>query len=491
MSLSRSRPLAHVLRGPRFRYAGYLAYIALTTGVLYLFFAEWGYDDPYITYRYARNLVNGLGFVYNPGEQVLSTTTPLYVLVLAALSPLPLDLPHLSNLIGALSVACGGLLLYRLACSQGKYVAGWAGLALYPSFPLLIITLGSELPLYLALCLAAIVNYTLQRYSLAAVFAALATLAQPDGALVALLLAAHYLIKVQKPFPWRSIAWFIIITLPWLVFAWVYFGSPIPVTLAAKQYQGSMQISQRFIAGFLTTLRPFLRSPYFWLELALAGIGLLFSFWNGRRWILLWVWTGLYFMGYSLLGVSRYFWYYAPLVPGFIAAVGMGVAAIHAWIASFRNPVSKAGNILAGLMILLLFLAQAQSLQRQALSTDLRYPVYRSLGEWLAANTPPDYSVGALEVGIIGYFSDRPMVDFAGLVQPDVAPLLVGSNSYEGAARWALHRYRPEILVLQENLFPNLEADYVARKCHEVQKFPTVPGGYPNSVSIYACDSGN
>jgi len=35
-------------------------------------------DDAYITFRYARNLADGLGFVYNPGQQVLGTTTPLY-----------------------------------------------------------------------------------------------------------------------------------------------------------------------------------------------------------------------------------------------------------------------------------------------------------------------------------------------------------------------------------------------------------------------------
>ncbi len=43
-------------------------------------------DDAYITFRYARNLVRGTGFVYNPGERVLGTTTPLYTLVLAALA---------------------------------------------------------------------------------------------------------------------------------------------------------------------------------------------------------------------------------------------------------------------------------------------------------------------------------------------------------------------------------------------------------------------
>src|ERR1043165_4126390 len=40
-------------------------------------------DDAYITFRYARNLAQGLGLVYNPGEWVLGTTTPLWAAILA------------------------------------------------------------------------------------------------------------------------------------------------------------------------------------------------------------------------------------------------------------------------------------------------------------------------------------------------------------------------------------------------------------------------
>src|SRR5438093_3627463 len=42
-------------------------------------------DDAFITYRYARNFAEGLGLVYNPGQAVLGTTTPLYALMMAAL----------------------------------------------------------------------------------------------------------------------------------------------------------------------------------------------------------------------------------------------------------------------------------------------------------------------------------------------------------------------------------------------------------------------
>ena len=35
-------------------------------------------DNSFITFRYARNLLSGEGFVYNPGQRVMGTTTPLY-----------------------------------------------------------------------------------------------------------------------------------------------------------------------------------------------------------------------------------------------------------------------------------------------------------------------------------------------------------------------------------------------------------------------------
>jgi hypothetical protein len=57
-----------------------LVYLPAVTILIFVLFSGWGYDDPYITYRFANNLVSGEGFVYNPGERILSTTTPLFAL---------------------------------------------------------------------------------------------------------------------------------------------------------------------------------------------------------------------------------------------------------------------------------------------------------------------------------------------------------------------------------------------------------------------------
>ncbi|MDP6777925.1 MAG: hypothetical protein QGI83_14300, partial [Candidatus Latescibacteria bacterium] len=56
-------------------------------------------DDPYITYRYARNIAEGHGFIYNPGESVLGTTAPLYALILALGGQVTDNYPLLSSIV--------------------------------------------------------------------------------------------------------------------------------------------------------------------------------------------------------------------------------------------------------------------------------------------------------------------------------------------------------------------------------------------------------
>jgi hypothetical protein len=69
-------------------------------------------DDAYITFRYARNLADGLGLVYNPGEWVLGTTAPLWAVILGAGYRLGLtDLPWLATVLSGLCDAASAALL--------------------------------------------------------------------------------------------------------------------------------------------------------------------------------------------------------------------------------------------------------------------------------------------------------------------------------------------------------------------------------------------
>jgi hypothetical protein len=119
--------------------------------------------------------------------------------------------------------------------------------------------------------------------------------------------------------------------------------------------------------------------------------------------------------------------------------------------------------------------------------SDNRLTIYRATGEWLAANTAPENTVGALEVGIIGFYARRPMVDFAGLINPDVARQFNPQTTYADSALWALEQYRPDYVVLQEGLFPLVEQDYLSENCLPVKTISEEAYRYPYNIVIYAC----
>jgi len=50
-------------------------------------------DDPYITFEYAKNLVDYGQLTYNLDEYVLATTTPVYTFIMAGFYALGFDLP--------------------------------------------------------------------------------------------------------------------------------------------------------------------------------------------------------------------------------------------------------------------------------------------------------------------------------------------------------------------------------------------------------------
>ena len=73
----------------------------------------------------------------------------------------------------------------------------------------------------------------------------------------------------------------------------------------------------------------------------------------------------------------------------------------------------------------------------------VQIPSYREAGQWLAANTPPQATVGVADVGLIGYYSQRPMIDFWGLLDRDVADALARRDMV-----WALYANQPDYLAL-------------------------------------------
>ncbi len=471
-----------------------LGYFCLTTLVIFAFLPDWGNDDPYVTYRYAENLYAGRGFVYNPGEPLLSTTTPLFALLLAGVRVFWSNLPRAANLIGAASLAAGALCLWEVARHWKDPRAGWVALALYPTFGLLVRTLGSETPVFLALCLGALALYVRNRFTGMAILLALAILMRGDAAILGVVIAGDWLLRHPfralndlRTLPWLAGAVGGGMLLAWATFAIPYFGSPLPITLAVKHAQGLMNISEKFAPGFWIILKPYFQDAYFAVEMGLLGLGLGVAGWRARPWLLLVAWAGLYFLAYTALGVTRYFWYYAPLVPGMVGMIGLGISVVERFPA--RSRIGE--RVLSGVAILLfagVTVFQTLSFAQIHHFPDDRLVAYRLVGEWLAENTLPKAKIGALEVGVIGYYAaPRQMVDFAGLIQPEVAELFAPETTYETTAIWAIETYQPNFVVLHDGLFPSLELTLIADFCRPVQHFPGRKTGYSQDLSIYHC----
>jgi uncharacterized membrane protein len=107
------------------------------------------FDDAYITFRYARNIAEGIGFVYNAGEKILGTTTPLFTLILAIIgnSTAPIFIPHISFVISLISDAISIWLIFQIAriiFIDSKYAYGIAILFAFQPLRLNIAVGGME-----------------------------------------------------------------------------------------------------------------------------------------------------------------------------------------------------------------------------------------------------------------------------------------------------------------------------------------------------------
>ena len=437
-------------------------------------------DDAFITYRYALNLATGKGFTYNTDQPVLSTTAPLYALFLAAGAWLWADgerLPALANAVSAIAIWIGGVLLFVLGCREKTpWLGALAGLLLV-IHPLLWLNLGLETALFLAWALGAILAYRSNRLSWAAILLALATATRGDGLIVTGLVAVAFLARVVRTRSQLSelsedpglgikalmaVGVYVVVLLPLLAWLTWQFGSPLPVTLKAKAAQARLGVTgfyshTTYLEGLQILVRARLAQSPLYLLFAPAFIVGLLAMRRRGGWIWLIVaWGVAHLVGYTLLGVAPYAWYYAPLIPAFVCITALGVVESVCWAHNRRNLalLVLVGLSTAGLLAAMVSSdwAMVQALDGPGMAPEhvvskvlpeAKVGVYERAGRWLQGHSPADAMVGVTEVGIIGYYAQRPMVDFLGLLEPEVARAVARGDLY-----WALLYYQPEYLVL-------------------------------------------
>ena len=385
-------------------------------------------DDIYISYRYARNLAEGKGFAFNPGERVFGLSDPGVAVLLAAGHALTgISIPVLGSILtGAALLAIAAILLTE-AARRGFFWEGLGGGTLLVTSSYLWFAQGSGPLVALALLVAAGCLVAHQPW-LAGVLGGFAVWCRPDA-----LLGCCVILLLMRKDRGRCLRFGAAaagVVAAGVLAAWIYFGVPLPETLAVKQDFGALNPEQ-FLgwSGFWKRAL----GLFVWFEgdrtrvllvLGLVGTAFLFRALGlvGR---LLVTYAAVSVLFYGIVRVSFAAWYVTVPVVVVLVSSSFAAGAVARWL-NRRFPGKP--FVGAGVaMVLYLFAAVpafAATLHtvREPAAKDWRRVAYRAVGEWLAAHSPPDADVAFDEVGILGFYSDRRILDLIGLVSPATRP---------------------------------------------------------------------
>lgn len=328
--------------------------LALVLILLLLTFAQAAHsvvpsEDAFITFRYARNLAEGQGLVWNPGEDPVEGSTEfLWVILLAGAYRLGLSIEQaawiLSYAAAAVTTLLVGLIAYWLSRRQilamllagGAFAIGPAAYYAHFGFATNLFSLflvGSFLAQLL--CLYAQHRKRLLRvgYRLLALNLLLLSLTRPEGVLYSLLAVAvswHLSAGETRKHLIRAVL--IYLVAPGLVYfswRWLYFGYPLPNTFYVKSYGGFLHL--RYIWDIYEMFR--FSAPL----LLLFGCALVVDH-RKRAMQMLWLFTPAFLFPWFYLlidqtqNIGSRFQY--PIYPLFLLAAVYGVGVLAPRVAS-------------------------------------------------------------------------------------------------------------------------------------------------------------
>jgi hypothetical protein len=469
-------------------------------------------DDSYITFRYTRHILAGNGFVFNPGEAVLGTTTPLYTILLTILGwfngGAQAPFPQLAWVVNALADAGSTVLLFDLGRRLGSLRVGLSVALLWAVAPFSVTFAigGLETSLYVLLLVGTASAHLRERHRLAALLAAGAILTRPDALIFIIPIIADRLVCVSRSHlqginrlkmilridsvthqPVASVIsgapirfWvegllLILPLVPWLLYATLTFGSPVPHSIAAKSLAYRLPASAalvRLIQHYATPFHDNLTFGSAGIAVGLVLYPFLFLIGarkayrlNQRSWALsLYPWA--YFAVFAIANPLIFRWYLTPPLPAYFLFILIGLdhllVALSDRLALFqpgvgwRNWLTARLN-LALLMVFVVLAPTAMVLREWRLHPDhgLDRPapgmawyqlelLYRQAAQELEPLLSPASVLAAGDVGVLGYYTPARILDTVGLNSPE-----------------ALHYYPldPAMYAINYAIPPNLIVD--------------------------------
>jgi hypothetical protein len=376
------------------------------------------YDDAFITYRYSRNLAEGMGLVYNPGvawEPVLGTTTPGYSVLLAGLHWAGLGMTVASRGVNLLCDVLSALLLVRLfdrrALMSTLAVLVFAGL---PAIARIGVG-GMEASVLLALTLGAVTADRHERPTLAGLLAALTCTIRPEAVLLVMVLFA---LRIRSPRYLVHYMWpVVLIGVAYAGTLWSIYGSPIPQSVQTKAGGNSFPFHPERMKDVLA--QAFGPSTSTRLLFPLVALGFVRALWNPVRPLLLF--ALLIVAGYAASGAKTWGWYfYVPLT---VWAVGLGlgtdwlVSSVQAHAPQLKLRKSQLVHVPS---LMALAAVSAVALFTRGHPDIVTRDVYGPMQAWADAHGISERraSIVASDIGAIGWYGGV-ILDSEGLVWPD------------------------------------------------------------------------
>ena len=389
-------------------------------------------DDAWIHQTYARNLAEWGQWAFWRGTTSGGSTAPLWSALLALGYWLKIPFYFWTFLLG-------GIFFLALAVLSERFVREFvpAYQSKYPLISIFIIgewhlvwasASGMETLLYTLIVTAVLVFLALEKrnFLIFGILVGISLWVRPGGVTLLGPVLVVLFFSQKKRIPRNLFN----LTLVFGIFLALYFlfnlaiaGSPLPNTLEAKQ------------AEYATLQEiPLVKRYFSQITLPLVGAGtlllpgVLYFAWRARRKIAILV-GGAWFLGYAaiyafILPVTyQHGRYFIPAMPIFFL---WGLAGLLQLLADIRSKEKRQMLTLVWGSALVLVWGAFYLLGAKSYAEDVTLIETEMVAtaRWVNENLPPDALIAAHDIGALGYFDGREIVDLAGLVSPEVIPFI-------------------------------------------------------------------
>lgn len=413
------------------------------------FFNGLGYplDDSWIHQTYARNLAQLGEWSFIPGEPSAGSTGPLWSLILSVGYFLDLG-PYLwTYLMGGVSLSFLGIIGYVVFPYLSERRKDWriwaAVLLLYEWHLVWASASGMETLAFAALAALALgcllmlearmkLGKIIPKWTwlVLGLLMGLSVWLRPEG--VTLLgpgILATSLLHSRWRERWRSMlimmVGFLLVFLPYLLFNFRLMGSWWPTTFYAKQAEYAFLYQKPLWGRFLEQAVIPLKGVG---ALLLPGFGLIIKKSIRRRqWAVMlgavWVLGYLFMYAWRLPVTYQYGRYVMPVMPVFFL---WGFAGMAEFLQLNSEKMLKRLIGRVWLLTAICVFAAFSFIGGRAYASDVAIIESEmvTIAHWIKENTPEDALVATHDIGALGYFSERKLVDLAGLISPEVIPYL-------------------------------------------------------------------